>query len=140
VGNTDNEFGLFKTITDSMDIRVPNALWQWATRFAFTCSTAKVARYRVQHQVPTWRFRYFGDFPNMQLSPDSGAWHGSEISLIFNTTAGFRDGPDTPNEVAFGKYMRKIWATFAKNPTSGLLEMGLKAYDPSGVSSISVAF
>jgi hypothetical protein len=30
------------------------------------------------------RYHYFGDFPNLKLliEPDSGAWHGGDISVI----------------------------------------------------------
>jgi cholinesterase len=53
--------------------------------------------------------------------PDSGAWHASELPILFNNTP---SGPGipvgTPQEIAIGSYLRGAWATFAKDPVNGL--------------------
>ncbi|KAF1985683.1 alpha/beta-hydrolase [Aulographum hederae CBS 113979] len=46
--------------------------------------------------VPAWRYRYFGQFPNQHLADDSGAWHSSEIAMIFGTTERVSKAPNTP--------------------------------------------
>ena len=66
-------------------------------------------------------------FPNTNLTsfPDSGAYHGSEIPIIFKTTpAGKGIANNTIEELEVMAFMRGAWASFAKNPASGLTSYG----------------
>jgi cholinesterase len=76
------------------------------------------------------RYRYHGDFPNQEISPKAGAYHSSEIPLLFGTSAD--TGKDTPSEAQLAKNMRHAWAEFAKDPVSGLLKLGWPLYDQNG--------
>jgi cholinesterase len=71
------------------------------------------------------RYHYFGDFPNLKLSIelDSGAWHGGDISVIFDTDNDIQHTDDRMFEdERFGRYWRGAWATFARDPEKGLVK------------------
>lgn len=85
--------------------------------------------------VPAWRYLYSGEFPNQSLGPccpnSEGAWHGSEIALIFGTTEIKKPASDTPAETKLALEMRKAWTEFAKDPVHGLHRLGWPSYDPN---------
>ena len=78
VGNTDFETGLFRLLAP----KVPEQVWPFINMRAFVCPAAERAAYSVLNGNPTWRYRFFGVFPNTILTttPPSGAWHGSDVS------------------------------------------------------------
>lgn len=88
VGNTDFEAGLFRLLSP----QVPENYWPIFNQAVFVCPAAKRAAESVLHGNPTWRYRYFGVFPNLVLSthPPSGAWHASDVSLPFYITRATR--------------------------------------------------
>jgi hypothetical protein len=75
----------------------------------------------------------------LQVSEDSGAYHVSEIPMLFNTAPN-SPIPATTEQIAIGKYMRGAWAAFAKNPTSGLTAYGWPRYDPAHDTLIRIAY
>ncbi|KAK0379950.1 carboxylesterase [Colletotrichum limetticola] len=118
IGNTENEAGLFKIGAPDLN----ETYWFGFNLVAFSCPAARRAARAVSAGHPTWRYRYFGDFPNLALTttPPSGAWHASELPVLFDTVPQAAIN-STAQEVAVGKYMRGAWAAFAKDPVSGLL-------------------
>jgi carboxylesterase type B len=60
------------------------------------------------------------------LSNRSGAYHSSEIPLIFGTSAD--TGPDSVDEVKLARNMRHAFAEFAKDPDHGLTKLGYPDY------------
>jgi len=78
IGNTDFEAGLFRLLAPS----VPEEVWPTVNLKTFVCPAADRAAKSLAFGNPTWRYRYFGVFPNLILttSPPSGAWHASEVS------------------------------------------------------------
>jgi cholinesterase len=125
VGNTDYEAGLFKVTSALGGKYYPEIFWTLLDLQTFTCPSAARANMSISNKVPTWRYRWFGDFPNTALTLDSGAWHASEIPLIFNTVPYGTGIPgNIPNETEIGNYIRGAWATFAKDPVNGLKSYG----------------
>ncbi|WYZ36719.1 hypothetical protein EsH8_II_000225 [Colletotrichum jinshuiense] len=120
IGNTENEAGLFKLGAPDLN----ETYWFGFNLVAFSCPAARRAARAVSAGHPTWRYRYFGDFPNIAITttPPSGAWHASELPVLFDTVPE-SPVPSTLREKAVGKYLRSAWAAFAKNPTSGLAEL-----------------
>jgi carboxylesterase type B len=123
VGNNDYEVGLFKAIFGLQNVTYTEAVWEYLQLVIYTCPASYRAAASVTAGQPTWRYRWFGDFPDLKVTsvPDSGAWHGSEIPLIFGTdldvqTAVARTGA----EAAIATYIRGAWVAFAKNPQTGL--------------------
>lgn len=41
-------------------------------------------------------------------------------TLLFGTTLNLTGVEDTAQEAEFGEYLQKMWATFAREPASGL--------------------
>jgi cholinesterase len=80
--------------------------------------------------TPMTRYRYHGVFPNQILTAKSGAYHSSEIPLIFGTSTD--TGADTPDEAKLAKAMQHAWATFAKDPDNGLSRLGWPVYQQKG--------
>jgi len=76
--------------------------------------------------------------------PDSGAWHSSELPLVFgnypNATGGVP--ASTAAELSIGDYMRGAWAAFAKDPVNGLTSYqgGWPMYNPAGNTLIRLAY
>ncbi|OLN86960.1 Cholinesterase 3 [Colletotrichum chlorophyti] len=119
IGNDDNEAGLFKLAAPQFN----ETYWAGFNLIGFNCPAARRATRAASANHPTWRYRYFGNFPNMAITttPASGAWHTSELPVLFDTA------PQSPvastlQETEIGKYFRNAWAAFAKDPTSGLLQ------------------
>lgn len=72
--------------------------------------------------IPTWRYYFNATFPNTQpavasaLGVNLGAFHSSEIGLVFSTIP---EASSTAQEFALSEYMRGAWASFARNPFAG---------------------
>jgi hypothetical protein len=64
------------------------------------------------------------------LSNRSGAYHSSEIPLLFGTSAD--TGPDTKDEAKLAKNMRRVFTEFAKDPDDGLFTLGYPEYAQDG--------
>ena len=120
IGNNDYEAGIIKVIFQQSGLTQSLQAWALLNLQTFTCPVGHRAAGKTSH-VPTWRYRYFGEFENTRLTvnPDSGAWHGSEIATVFGTTSG-SGVPNSKLEVEVLEYIAGAWVAFAKNPTSGL--------------------
>ncbi|KAK5994634.1 Cholinesterase [Cladobotryum mycophilum] len=86
------------------------------TEFRFQCPIKIVAEESAAVGIPTWRYYFDAGFPNTDIFPGSGAYHSSEISLVFGTYP--RNG-STPYQVEVSRAMQKVWADFAKDPSRG---------------------
>jgi carboxylesterase type B len=78
------------------------------------------------------RYRYQGVFPNQEITPKTGAYHSSEIPLLFATSDD--TGKDTVQEAKLAKNMQHAWAEFAKDPENGLVKLGWPVYEQNGKS------
>lgn len=134
VGNNDYEAGLFRFLAPQQ----PDIAWAIFNLGIFTCPAADAALSRALYGVPIWRYRYYGEFPNLRLTlnPNSGAWHASEVFQIFQTAENVTGASNTPEETAISKYLQGAWAAFAKNPASGLSGGSYKwpQYNPNSES------
>ena len=127
IGNNNYEAGFFKTIASIYNDYLPETAWDALTNYSFSCPAANRANISSSAGLPTWRYRYFGEFPDLQLTtfPDSGAWHGSEVPILLDTLwEGNGLPPPTKAELAIGNYMRGAWTAFAKDPKTGLQDYG----------------
>jgi cholinesterase len=127
LGTTNNEASIFRIQELLEGQKVSPDFDEEVNLLRFTCPCAQRANVSVYNHVPTWRYRWFGVFPNTNLTtfPNSGAYHTSEIPIVFGTPpTGKGIGPSTSQELAISKYMRGAWATFAKDPEGGLRTYG----------------
>jgi cholinesterase len=135
IGNNYNEAGLFKVFALAGGDNITEQQWALFNQALFQCPISTAAGYRVQNGVDVWRYLYFGDFPNMDLTsnPPSGAYHTSEIPIVFETAPDTSGLPNTAAETSISKYLNRAWASFAKNPHDALSSerYRLPEYDPS---------
>jgi carboxylesterase type B len=145
VGINDNEAGLFALQAAQLNVSVPSSSYDKINLVGFNCPSGLRSNVSVSAGMPTWRYRYFGEFPNTKLttSPDLGAWHESEIAVLFDTLpTGHGIPASTSEELAIGKYLRGAWAAFAKNTTGGLLTYGggWPTYNPEAATLIRLGY
>ncbi|AEO64661.1 uncharacterized protein THITE_2037188 [Thermothielavioides terrestris NRRL 8126] len=140
IGNNDNEGGLFRVFVPGQDN--DTSFWTQENQAEFVCpAAARAARSAVTDGHPTWRYRWFGVFPNTELArtPPSGAYHSSEMAVLFGNTNQTLVA-DTQAEPAIGKYMRSAWAAFAKDPANGLSKLGWPRYQAEGETLVRIGF
>jgi cholinesterase len=117
-GSNHYEAGLFRLFAQATNVTIPDIDWCLFDLAIFTCPAARSALGRALALVPSYRYRYYGQFSNTRLTktPNSGAWHGSEIPLIFGTVKESTLVANSAVQTQLGKYLQTTWAAFAKNP------------------------
>jgi hypothetical protein len=140
VGSNDYEAGQFRTELALGNTTLPDADWDILTLASWTCPAGQRANASVAFQKPTWRYRYFAVFPDVDISSEGGAYHGVELQPLFGTTFSFVN--QTAEEIAFEAYLRGAWINFAKDPVNGLMtyEGGWPAYDPAEETLIRLGY
>ncbi|KFY33215.1 hypothetical protein V494_07825 [Pseudogymnoascus sp. VKM F-4513 (FW-928)] len=144
-GNNDFETGAYIPLLALNGVTHDHEYWVNYGNSEFACPAGARANVSASHNLPIWRYRWFGNFPNTRLytNPDSGAWHCSEIAFIWNTLPSGPDIPaDTEAEVSIREYVQGAWAAFAKAPYTGLKEYrgGWPQYSPYRPSLIRLAY
>jgi carboxylesterase type B len=91
-------------------------LAQIFTESVFQCPQAAMVNDSAFTRIPTWRYYFNASFTNTQFAPNLGAYHSSEIGIVFRT---FPNVDTTTQEYALTQYMQNVWARFAKNPQGG---------------------
>ncbi|KAG8160571.1 hypothetical protein KVR01_010107 [Diaporthe batatas] len=140
LGNTDFESGWYKLSAWAAKVNLTEARWDLFNQRAFTCPTGAQARYRTEQLVPTWRYRYHGEWDNLRLYNStaglgprgSGAYHGSDVEMVFGTAQDVSLVENSEHEDAVSAYVMGAWASFARDPAKGLLDYGWPAYDATG--------
>lgn len=140
LGSDDFEPGTWKTQLALGGVTYPDYLWDEMNLAGFTCIAGTRANRSIAAGNPTWRYRFHGVFPNTNISSEGGAYHGSELTLIFGTE--FAAPASTVQEVAVADYVQGAWVTFAKDPVSGLggYEGGWPEYDPAKETLVRLAW
>ncbi|KAJ0413140.1 Carboxylesterase [Aspergillus carlsbadensis] len=87
-----------------------------ATEHGFQCPSKLIGDATSEIGVPAWRYYFNASFPNTQIFPGSGAYHSSEIGLVFGT---YRQQGATGFQSELSRFMQKAWADFAKDPAAG---------------------
>ncbi|KAH8653152.1 Alpha/Beta hydrolase protein [Tricladium varicosporioides] len=140
VGSDNYEAGIFRTELAMSGATFADSDWDEYNLVAFTCPAGIRANASIAANNPTWRYRFHGVYPNINISSEGGAWHGAELQLIFGTL--LTTPNSTAEEIEFEKYIQGAWTTFAKDPVNGLktYEGGWPVYDPAKESLIRLAF
>ncbi|RFU31934.1 Carboxylesterase, partial [Scytalidium lignicola] len=140
LGNTDNEAGLFVAASALQGATHRTSYWADFNAQGFDCPASYRANASISSSIPTWRYRWFGSFPNTDIYSGSGAYHSSEVSLLFNNM--IQDPAPTAAEISIANYMRGAWAAFAKSPETGLTTYsgGWPVYDPSKPTLIRLGY
>ncbi|KAF8436711.1 Alpha/Beta hydrolase protein [Terfezia claveryi] len=142
IGNTDSEFGPGGALNTNCtgNLQLPNGLTPeqldvLASAIAFDCPAKEAAGVRAQHNVPIWRYRYFGSFNfNSTYDINIGATHGAELLVLFGTALYVGNPP--ARERAVIKWMQAAWTAFARDPSTGLSSAPFKLplYKPISLS------
>lgn len=125
-GNGDYEAGFYRVSAFGANITLTPAQWDLYNQRAFTCPAKYSTDFRAEHGVPTWRYRYMGDWDNLRLYPaydgypDSGSYHGSDLDMIFGTAYDVTGQANTIPEELTSRYMMGAYAAFARDPKRGL--------------------
>jgi cholinesterase len=136
IGNNNYEGGIFRTEFALAGLFFSDSFWDDFNLQEFTCPAGIRANASLAAGNPTWRYRYFGVFPNLAVSSEAGTYHAAELSIIFDTAP----GASTADEVSIANYMRGAWAAFAKDPQKGLTNYGWPSYNPSQDTLIRLAY
>lgn len=140
-GMNDHESGYYRIPPYfRTGVLYPESVWTEFEMEDFTCPTAFEGYNRARHNVPTWRFRYFGDWDNLKLYPTSGAYHGSDVEMIIGNTYGVSGIPPSKAEVATTAYMQGAWSAFAHDPQAGLTKYGWPEYDQNAPTLARLAY
>ncbi|KAF2422167.1 alpha/beta-hydrolase, partial [Tothia fuscella] len=128
VGNNGNEISLF-TVILGITSGLSSPLYRYANAI-FNCPSGSAAVARMQNKVKAWRYLYSGSWPNQNLADGAGAFHGSEIGLIFGSMENEQKSfPNTAEQSKLVQTMMNAWAGFAKDPENALEKLGWPLYD-----------
>ena len=132
-GNNNYEAGYYKIAAYGAGTVLTDAQWDTFILEDFTCPIASEMRNRTKAGVPAWRFRYFGDWDNLKLYPGSGAYHGSDLEMVFGASQDVTGLPESTPEMQMQNLFMKAWAAFAEDPVNGLVDvLGWPKYDHNG--------
>ncbi|KAF2706438.1 acetylcholinesterase [Pleomassaria siparia CBS 279.74] len=96
----------------------------------FLCPSFKTVKLRAAANISTYRYLYAGNFSNISPRPWMGAYHQSELPLLFGTHGNYR-GSSTKYENAVSVAMQDAWRAFADNPQDGLKGEDWPRYTPT---------
>ena len=106
---------------------------------SFVCPVSYEAKQRVNAKVPTWVYRYFGDWNNTRLYPTSGAYHGTELHMILGGSQDASGLPASQAQNETSRLFQRAVAAFADDPKSGLSKLGWPRFNPKTNSWIEIA-
>lgn len=84
--------------------------------YNFGCPAKVIVEESAAAGIPSWRYYFDASFANAQLYPGDGAYHSSEISLVYGT---YPRAGATPYQAEVSTAMQRAWASFAKDPARG---------------------
>ena len=129
MGHNNNEAGYYKIPAFSQGTTLSAEQWQQFNDGSFTCPIAFAAQHRAFYDVPTWRYRYYGDWQNLRLygpskgngnEGGSGAYHGADVEMVFGGSEDVSGLPKSEEQRRMEGVMMKAWADFARDPREGL--------------------
>lgn len=82
------------------------------------CSVAQNVLVRNLANLTTYRYKYAGNFSNISPLPWFGAYHSSELPILFGTHYEYRAN-STEFEFEVSHAMQALWLSFAQDPQRG---------------------
>ncbi|KAJ5634923.1 para-nitrobenzyl esterase [Penicillium herquei] len=91
----------------------------------------------LRYQGDSLTFFYFNEanFTNISPRPWEGAYHTSELPLLFGTWEDY-GGPGTSFEAAVSAHWQDLYLEFMQDPVHGLPRYGWPAYSPNGSAKL----
>jgi carboxylesterase type B len=93
----------------------------------FMCPTVQTSHDRYAANSTTFRYLYGGNFSNVSPQWWEGAYHSSDLPMIFGTY-GLARGNGTVFQKQVSEKMQDFWVAFAEDPVHGLTRLGWNAY------------
>ncbi|KAM0130692.1 hypothetical protein ACHAP3_007233 [Botrytis cinerea] len=112
IGSNSNEGAGFVTFSEDGP---GEAVLFATTQSIIACPVAQEVRARENVGLTTYRYQYTGNFTNISPLPWMGAYHSSELPLLFDTHFLYR-GNSTPYEYEVANTMQALWLSFANDP------------------------
>ncbi|KAK4460731.1 lipase 1 [Cladorrhinum samala] len=97
-----------------------------ATVGVFVCLTSNTTQVRERKGLTTYRYEYSGNFSSVTPLDWMGAYHGSDVPMIFGTYEGREGVSEYQREVA--ERMQDYVLAFMRDPENGLREKGWLPY------------
>lgn len=94
VGNTDLEAGYYRWAAYGAGSILTNAQWDYFNLVTFTCPSTYGVAARARFGVSSWLFCYGGDWDNVRLYPNSSAYYGMDMHMVFGNSAEVSGLPD----------------------------------------------
>jgi carboxylesterase type B len=138
-GHNDHEQGYYVIPAFAQGRNVTEAQTAQFLLESFVCPHSYGARQRVTANVPTWVYRYFGDWDNTRLYPTSGAYHGTELHMILGGSEDASGLPASQAQKDTSRIFQRAVAAFTDDPTSGLTRLGWPRFDLEAESWIEIA-
>lgn len=127
IGNAADEGNSF-TLPYNATYGPPRADADATTVGLFMCPTIQTSHDRYTSNATTFRFLYAGNFSNVSPKWWLGAYHSSDLPMVFGTYNIAR-GNGTAFQKQVSETMQDYWLAFAENPVDGLPKLGWAAYD-----------
>lgn len=94
----------------------------------FMCPTIQTSHDRYAANATTFRYLYAGNFSNVSPKWWLGAYHSSDLPMVFGTYHIAR-GNGTAFQKAVSEKMQDYWVAFAEDPMNGLPRLGWEKYE-----------
>jgi cholinesterase len=140
LGNNDYEQGYYVIPAYGRGINTTLAQRDQFLLESSTCPNDFEARARTAHGVSVWQYRYFGDWPNTRLYPTSGAYHGTELQMLFGNSKDVSGTAPGAAQVRLTQVMQSAWVAFARDPVGGLEGIGWPKYDLDGETLVRLGY
>ena len=114
IGSNTNEGAGFVSFTPDG----PGAAALASATKIISCPVGKEVKNRNLGDLPTYRYQYAGNFSNISPLPWFGAYHSSELPLLFGTHDEYRTR-STKFEWEVSYAMQALWLSFAEDPARG---------------------
>jgi carboxylesterase type B len=88
------------------------------TQNIIACPVAELADMRGLANLTTYRYLYAGNFSNISPLPWFGAYHSSELPMLFGTHYEYRSN-STEYQWETANAMQALWVSFANDPERG---------------------
>ncbi|KAJ5664571.1 hypothetical protein N7507_005302 [Penicillium longicatenatum] len=131
IGNCANEgAGLVDYPVGHVLLGPSQALMTEQTLSGKLCPAANSSYYRLKAGVSTYRYQYAGYFSNISPLRWMGAFHGSDMPMVFGTYSISRGG-GSAFEALVSEKIQDYFLEFIKDPVQGPKNAGWPAFDPS---------
>lgn len=140
LGNNNFEQGFYVLGAYANGVNVTSRQGEKFLLQSFTCPTRLEALDRRKYDVPVFRYRYHGDWTNIRLYAGSGAYHGTELEMIFGNSGSVSGISPSKAELRTTRFVQHAWATFANDPVHGLVELGWPVFEQNRKTLAEIAY